>query len=91
MEWKSGDEDYDESRRTVLDDPSSHSHTVTGLTEGVEHTLRATAFNVFGDGEYAAVTTSNSPATGLPTISGHRPGGRDAHRVHVQASLTRTG
>ena len=70
VEWKSGDEDYHESRRTVLDDPSSHSHTVTGLTEGVEHTFRVTAFNVFGDGEYAAVTTSNSPATGLPTISG---------------------
>ena len=70
VEWKSGDEDYHESRRTVLDDPSSHSHTVTGLTEGVEHTLRVTAFNVFGDGEYAAVTSSNSPATGLPTISG---------------------
>ena len=70
VEWKSGDEDYDESRRAVLDDPSSHSHTVTGLTEGVEHMLRVTAFNVFGDGEYVAVTLSNSPATGLPTISG---------------------
>ena len=70
VEWKSGDEDYHESRRTVLDDPSSHSHTVTGLTEGVEHTFRVTAFNVFGDGEYTAVTISNSPATGLPTISG---------------------
>ena len=70
VEWKSGDEDYDESRRTVIDDPSSLSHTVTGLTEGVEHTLRVTAFNAFGDGEYAAVTNSNSPATGAPLVSG---------------------
>ena len=70
VEWKSGDEDYDESRRTVIDDPSSNSHTVTGLTEGVEHTLRVTAFNVFGDGEYAAVTNLNRPATGAPPISG---------------------
>ena len=70
VEWKSGDEDYDESRRTVIDDPSSLSHTVTGLTEGVEHTLRVTAFNVFGDGEYATVTNLNRPATGAPPISG---------------------
>ena len=70
VEWKSGDEDYDESRRTVIDDPSSNSHTVTGLTEGVEHTLRVTAFNVFGDGEYATVTNLNRPATGAPPISG---------------------
>ena len=70
VEWKSGDEDYDESRRTVIDDPSSNSHTVTGLTEGVEHTLRVTAFNVFGDGDYAAVTNLNRPATGAPPISG---------------------
>ena len=70
VEWKSGDEDYDESRRTVVDNPSSHSHTVTGLTEGVEHTLRVTAFNAFGDGDYAAVTNLNSPATGAPPIGG---------------------
>ena len=70
VEWKSGDENYDESRRTVVDNPSSHSHTVTGLTEGVEHTLRVTAFNVFGDGDYAAVTSTNSPATGAPPIGG---------------------
>ncbi len=70
VEWKSGYEGYDESRRTVIDDPSSNSHTVTGLTESVEHTLRVTAFNVFGDGEYAAVTMLNSPATGAPLVSG---------------------
>ena len=60
VEWKSGDEEYDESRRTVIDDPSSLSHTVTNLTEGVEHTLRVTAFNVFGDGEYSDEITASS-------------------------------
>ena len=60
VEWKSGDEEYDESRRTVIDDPSSLSHTVTNLTEGVEHTLRVTAFNVFGDGEFSDEITASS-------------------------------
>ena len=60
VEWKSGDEEYDESRRTVIDDPSSLSHTVTELTGGVEHTLRVTAFNVFGDGEYSDEITASS-------------------------------
>ena len=60
VEWKSGDEEYDKSRRTVIDDPSSLSHTVTELTGGVEHTLRVTAFNVFGDGEFSDEITASS-------------------------------
>ena len=75
VEWKSGDEDYHNSRRAVIDDPSARSHTVFGLTAGSEYALRVVAFNTFGDGEYSAEVAAspespNSPATGKPTVTG---------------------
>ena len=61
VQWKSGSQQYDSSRQHVLDpQPASvsgahstafvPSYTITGLTNGVEHTMRIIATNAYGDG-----------------------------------------
>ena len=43
VQWKSGDEDYDESRQIVLSDGSSTSHSITNLPPGLEYGVRVIA------------------------------------------------
>ena len=54
VQWKSGSEDYDGSagstRQAEITDPASRTHTITGLTDGVEYTVRVIATNDVGDG-----------------------------------------
>ena len=59
VQWKSGSEDYDESvssARQAVTDAASLNHTITGLGNGVEHTLRVMATNAAGDGAAAEAT-----------------------------------
>ena len=64
MQWKSGSEDYDGSggstRQAEITDPASRTHTITGLTDGVEYTVRVIAVNDVGDGP------PSDEATGTP-------------------------
>ena len=54
VQWKSGSEDYDGSagstRQAEITDPASRTHTITGLTDGVEYAVRVIAVNDVGDG-----------------------------------------
>ena len=50
VQWKSGTEDYDPSRQAVVAGPASLTHTITGLRNGTEYTVRVMAYNEAGDG-----------------------------------------
>ena len=66
VRWKSGNEEYDPSREAVV---SSLSHTVRGLTNGVEYTVQVVAVNSAGEREGAEVTATprdTSPPELLP-------------------------
>ena len=68
VQWKEADDSWkigaDVSEETV----AGTSHTITGLTGGVEYTVRVIAIN--GVGEGSASSEENSIPTGPPTISG---------------------
>ena len=54
VQWKSGSEDYDDSasstRQAVITDPNRLGHTIRGLSNGTEYTVRVIATNSVGDG-----------------------------------------
>ena len=67
VEWKSGSEEYDQSRRKSVRfhyrdsaRPSHVSETIGGLTNGVEYAIRVVAYNRNGDGAEAEVTATPS-------------------------------
>ena len=79
VQWKSGAEEYDDTaastRQAEIADPASLTHTITGLGNGVEYTVRVLAHNHNGVGAASIEVTAkpeapNSPAAGAPTISG---------------------
>ena len=80
VQWKSGDEEYDDmgtlERQADVPGPGDREHTITGLDNGVEYTVRAMAYNDNGVGmpsrevKITPEAPPNSPATGAPTISG---------------------
>ena len=51
VQWKSGNENYDDTTRQAT--PTSASHTITGLTNDTEYTLRVAAVNATGDGAWS--------------------------------------
>ena len=81
VQWKSGSEEYDDSdgserQADVTGNGNGGEHTITGLTNGVEYTVRVVAYNDDGVGvpsdelRGTPEAPPNSPATGKPTISG---------------------
>ena len=79
VQWKSGSEEYDDTptstRQAEVADLANLAHTITGLTNGVEYTVRVLAYNHNGVGSASTEVSAtpeapNSPATGQPTISG---------------------
>ena len=49
VQWKSGDEDYDESRQSVLTGRDAASHTMSGLTAGTAFTVRVITTKAHAD------------------------------------------
>ncbi len=45
VQWRSADQDYHSSRQTLISNSSELSHTISGLTDGVEHHVRVVAVN----------------------------------------------
>ena len=58
VQWKSGGQDYDTSREASVTDLADPSHTIEGLSHGVDYTIRVLASNINGDGAAAEVTTT---------------------------------
>ena len=71
VQWKSGTEDYDgsaSSTRQAETDAAMLSHTIAGLDNGIEHTVRVLAVNGAGDG--AAAEAAATPRDRVaPTLS----------------------
>ena len=64
VQWKSGDEDYDESRQAEISGGESTSYSIVGLTAGTEYTVRVIA--VMANADDGA---PSSEATGVPRAS----------------------
>ena len=61
VQWKSGAEDYDTTPGSTRQaEVTERTHTITGLGNGVEHTLRIVAVNTAGAGEGAEVSATPS-------------------------------
>ena len=73
VQWKSGSEDYDGSagstRQAEITDPASRTHTITGLTDGVEYAVRVIAVNEVGDGPPSDEATGTPRETTPPELS----------------------
>ena len=73
VQWKSGSEDYDGSagstRQAEITDPASRTHTIIGLTDGVEYTVRVIAVNDVGDGPPSDEATATPRETTPPELS----------------------
>ena len=73
VQWKSGSEDYDGSagstRQAEITDPASRTHTITGLTDGVEYTVRVIGVNDEGDGPPSDEATGTPRETTPPELS----------------------
>ena len=74
VQWKSGSEDYDGSagstRQAEITDPASRTHTITGLTDGVEYAVRIIAVNDVGDGPSSTEATGTPRETNPPVLTG---------------------
>ena len=84
VQWKSVYKTYDDwhtrhRQRAVLDSPTSLTYTISGLGNGLEYDVRVRAYNHIGPGQPLDVESvppsepalpENTPATGVPTISG---------------------
>ena len=68
VQWKEADDSWEIAADVSEETVAGTSHTITGLTGGVEYTVRVIAIN--GVGEGSASSEENSIPTGPPTISG---------------------
>ncbi len=78
VEWKTGDEDFDESRRLSLDSPSTTSAMISGLENAVFYTVRVQAIahdGTVGKPAWKTVVTMGPPEapTNVTAV-----GGRDS-------------
>ena len=61
IQWKSGSQQYDTSRQAVVVDVAErNAHTIAGLTNGTEHSVRIVPYNQNGDGASTEVTATPS-------------------------------
>ena len=61
VQWKSGSEQYDTSRQAlVVNAAERHAHTIAGLTDGTEHSVRIVPYNQNGGGAATEITSTPS-------------------------------
>ena len=66
VQWKSGDEAYDESRHAALSGGDVTSHLVTGLTAGTEYTVRVIAVMANADDGAPSIEVTGLPRASAP-------------------------
>ena len=66
VQWKSGTQEYGSGRQATA---TGTAHTVTGLTNGTQYTLRVKATNGTGDGAWSADATGTPAAVTLTASS----------------------
>ena len=71
-QWKEASDSWDTESDVSEATVTGTTHTIQDLDSGTEYTTRVIAVNSVGRGtpSYEATVTTNSPATGAPTISG---------------------
>ncbi len=71
VQWKSGDEDYDEeSRQAVIAGGDTTSYTITGLTDGAEYTVRVLATRSGADDGTFSDEILGATRSGDPDVNG---------------------
>ena len=64
VQWKSGEEAFDEARQAVIESGDTVSHTISGLTAGIEYTVRVIATR-----ENAGDGAASDEVTGTPQFA----------------------
>ena len=71
VQWKSGEEEYGDSRQAVLTGGETNSYTITGLTGGTEYSVRVIATKMHADDGAPSEGVSASPrAISLDQVMG---------------------
>ena len=69
VQWKSGSEEYESFRQSVVTNFSDLRRTIIALTNGVSHSIRVLAYNHNGDGAPTEITaTPTATDTTAPTL-----------------------
>ena len=66
VQWKSGEEDYDEARQTVVTGGNTVNYTIAGLTVGTSYTIRVIATKAHADGGAPSTEVTGIPKAGPP-------------------------
>ena len=67
VQWKSGEQEYDEARQVVLAGGDTTSYTITGLTAGTEYTVRVIATKENADDGSPSDEVTGTPSA-LPAL-----------------------
>ena len=71
VQWKVGDEDYDaETRQAVVAGGDTVSYTITGLTDGIEYSVRVLATREGADDGPFSVEVAGTTRSGDPDVNG---------------------
>ena len=70
VQWKSGSQDFDDSRQSAVSVGTGEvqSHTISGLVNGTEYTVRVLATNSTDDGTYSAEVNATPGVTTTPQL-----------------------
>ena len=67
VQWKSGTQDWSDTERTASKGAADRSHTITGLNQAAEYSVRVVAVNVAGSTASDAVSATTADVPGAPT------------------------
>ena len=67
VQWKSGSQQYDSTRQAlVVGAAKTYAHTIAGLTNGTEHSIRIVPYNQNGDGSATEINATPFAADATP-------------------------
>ena len=69
VQWKSGNESYNTNRQATVTSGTTTSHTITGLTNGTEYTVRVSATRTDANDGPASAEETGTPAAPGVTVS----------------------
>ena len=70
VQWKSGEEEYDESRQTVISGGDTTSYTITGLMAGTDYTVRVFATRAGAEDGPVSEEVPATTRSGDPDVNG---------------------
>ena len=82
VQWKTVSQTWDEAETAGQSDTATSPYEITGLTNGIEHTVRVRAANAAGDGPWSA------EASETPFSPPDAPGGLNAQVTYREVELS---